>query len=267
MTDEMIVLRSADPARQHSFLDPAAAARVRTVVHAREGLSARTGRARHGRRRRLTPALLIGVAAATVVAVLLVSAGSTPQRALALPVLSRPAIDATGLGLGNNPLLQRNRADLKDARAISTPNGAAYAIPTANGGMCLTVPDPAGGYGASCASQTEIQRRGLVAGVIASHPGEQSDFVVVIPADSGVVVYKADGDTTTLPSDRGVVASAIGDGERAVLRINGSEIPLTPPVDPRNLRGEVGCDDGTRLVPIPAGTSPSEYPSLCDKQP
>jgi hypothetical protein len=216
---------------------------------------------------RLKGALLAVPVAAIVAVILALSAGSSPQPALAFPILARPATDASDVNLANDSLLKRYGADVTHARAISAAVGTAYAIPASDHGMCLTVPDPAAGYGASCATQTEIQRRGLVVGSVAKDPSEPSDLVVVVPTGATVVIQRDDGFTTTLPIDRGVVTTPFAHGERVVLRVNGQEQPLTPSVDVSKLKAFAACDKGARPVPIPAGTLPSDVAKLCNEHP
>jgi hypothetical protein len=188
--------------------------------------------ARAQKRRRSLPrrprgrwlAIAAAVAAGAAATVIGVSAGpgSTP----AFAVLSRPATDARDIR-HEVPALVRAGADLKDARQIATPAGPGYVTRSATG-LCLAIPDPIDGYGESCATDAEMQRRGLTGALVAAQPGGLTYFVAVLPAGaSEPVVTHADGHTETLALDDGVAVTTVRDDVTITLRV-GDDVQTLP---------------------------------------
>jgi hypothetical protein len=197
---------------------------------------------------------LVGVCGAGVVAALVVLVGRGSERAQALPVLAQPRTDVSQTNLRERVVLKRNRADLKEARAIPTPNGSGYVFPAQDGtGLCLTLPLPAvGGHGESCASNGDIEQRGLA--LLTSQADGRSVFVAVLPAGATATLRGTDGTATPLQVNTGVVSVSLGKNESVTLRIQGkdnsfSALPSAPP-----------CNHVTRTVP--SGTSPPPLPPI-----
>lgn len=201
-------------------------------------LAARTD-ARRGKGRRIARVVaasprryvsLMGIGCAAVVAaVLVLSAGSSPDRALAFPVLSRPVTDASVIDIAAQ--LERNGADLTDARAISTPYGTGYVIPTRQGGLCLAAPDPSEGYGETCGTADEVTHRGLVLAIVPPDPSDSTpstastaaEFVAVLPSGATApVVHHANGTTDTLPLDDGMASTLVRDDVTITYEVDGS---------------------------------------------
>jgi hypothetical protein len=204
----------------------------------------------------------LGLALLTLIAVFAMdSSGANSPRALAMSSHSRHVASAPKRA---RVLPRRGRVDLTQPRSVDTAYGTARVTPRDGGGLCITVPDPAGGSGQSCASAIEIQRRGLVAGIMPKDGGPSS-LVVVVPTGAAVVAHQADGTSVTLPDDSGVVATTIGPGEEVTLRIGDQERPLTPPLDVTRAQAFAACDQGARSVPIPAGMPVDQIHELCDK--
>jgi hypothetical protein len=168
-------------------------------------------------------------AVAAAVALVLVAAGSPsvdPAEA-ALPVFHRPVVDATRLR-PLTPALARQQARYANAREISTPNGVGYVMPAADGSACLAVPDPADGYGESCASAEQIAQRGLA--VVLSSAGGGAMAAVLPKTASGAVLHQADGGQQDLAIVDGVI-SATATGKASVsFRIGARlvSVPLRP---------------------------------------
>jgi hypothetical protein len=195
-----------------------------------------------------------------------VGAGTNPPRALALPVLARPVAAATGLSGEARAELLRRGVDLQQARSVDTVNGTGYVVPLDDGsGLCLTVPDPAGGDGQSCATTRDIQRRGLVVSIVPKN-GRHVNLVVVVPTAATVVTRHRGGETTALTAVGGIVATTVDEDETVTLRIGDQEHSLTPPVNASPTAGFAACDHGARPVPIPAGMPPDQVHTLCEKQ-
>jgi len=209
------------PARTVSAL---LARRPTDVAHA---ASARS----HGLRpiRALTsrpPRVLAATAAATAVgiaALMALSSGSTPDRALAFPVLAKAATDARPMRSALQ-LFVRHGADLQDAHAITTPYGTGYVAATPDGSqLCVAVPlqpPPARGRGAqysqSCDQTSEAGQKGLVLTV---HGRDAAEFVAVLPTHaSDPVVHHADGTTTTLTPQDGVATTIVRDSTAIIVQ-------------------------------------------------
>jgi hypothetical protein len=223
------------------------------LVAARE----EAGRERRGR---LSPrwGVIAGLAAVAGAAVAIAfSTGSAPERALAYPVLVRPATDASALDIG--PELQRDGADLHAARRISTPDGTGYAIPMAGGGLCLAIPDPVDGYGKTCGSAAEIARRGLPSALVPSanaKDGAVAAFVAVLPADaSAPVVHHADGSTETLAVQDGVAVTAVRDNVTITYEIDGTTQSIPVVAREPAMHTVATCDGppGHYAVGVPVG--------------
>jgi hypothetical protein len=179
----------------------------------------------------------IAVAVVAIIALLSLSVGR-PPRALAFPVLDRPATDAQAIS-SIVPLLVRNGADLGHARAITTSYGTGYVIPSADGSkLCLAAPDLADGYGEGCSPVDQARRQGLVLTMISPTTAE---LVAVLPTSASTPILRsASGTTTRLPMSDGVATTVVNTKATVTLQIGDytSTIDLTPtgtcaPVAPR----------------------------------
>jgi hypothetical protein len=140
-----------------------------------------------------------------------VSGSSTVERAAALPVLERPAVDASKVRSATT-LLSRHGASYAKARAIDTPKGRGYVMTADNGNVCLAIPDdPGAGFGQSCATQAQINRRGLYVALVSPRG---STMVAVVPrGTTDAKIHMADGSTKPLDiADGVIVAEATGRG-------------------------------------------------------
>ena len=186
--------------------------------------------------RRFTPGRLVLLAvglAGIVVAALIVLPGSPGKPAEALAVFDRPAVDARHIRAAT-PTLAQAAAHYADARAIATPTGTGYVMHAADGRVCLAVPDPADGWGQSCATPEQIEQRGLVVGLAPreGHSGS-AELVAVLPDSvSDVTLHRADGTSAPLDVTDGYLAVSMANPGSATVsyRIGDQDlsIPLAP---------------------------------------
>jgi len=160
--------------------------------------------------RRFTPGRLVLLAvglAGIVVAALIVLPGSPGKPAEALAVFDRPAVDARHIRAAT-PTLAQAAAQYADARAITTPTGTGYVMHAADDRVCLAVPDPADGWGQSCATPKQIEQRGLVVGLSPKQGrGGTAELVAVLPASvSDVTLHRNDGTSAPLDVTDGLLA-------------------------------------------------------------
>ncbi|HEX4109289.1 MAG TPA: hypothetical protein VHX88_14225 [Solirubrobacteraceae bacterium] len=164
-----------------------------------------------------TTALAGAAGAAAVLAALAVH---SPQRASAFAVLDEPATDARSLH-DIVPLLVRNGADLRHARAIATPSGTGYVV-SADGGrrLCLAVPDRVDGYGEGCEPTARARRDGLFQYLAGPRSAE---FVAVLPRDG-----RASG--AALSHRDGVITATVERPTRITLTVAGktTTVPVAP---------------------------------------
>ena len=150
----------------------------------------------------------VGVVAVGVVAAVALSGESSDNEAeAALPVFTRPAIDATPTRQ-HTPELARAGAD-SQARPIATVNGPGYVMSAAGGRVCLAFPAKADGYGESCADAEQVKRRGLH--VVLAGPRKGAMAAVVPTTASDAVLHLPGGTDRKLDIVDGVItASATG---------------------------------------------------------
>ena len=159
-------------------------------------------------------ATIAGAAAAVTLAALVgFPTSSSPPAVLAYPVLAKPPTDASQtvnrLPVGAWQILTAAGAAPRHARAISTPWGTGYAIPTKDGRtLCLAIPDGHDrSWAASCGGASSSGPR------IKSGPGimmegkGRAEAVALLPAGAtDPVVRYANGTTKTIPATQGVSA-------------------------------------------------------------
>jgi hypothetical protein len=204
----------------------------------------------------------VGIAA-VVAAVVALSSGSGPDRALALPVLGRPTLDASKLR-PLTPVLAKANARFKQARAIETPYGTGYVIVAPDRALlCLAIPDIPDGYGETCRPIAEARQRGIVATLIAAQgSSNSSEFVAILPAAAqNPEVEHADGRITTLPLHDGVAAAAFKEDVTVTLRVGKSTRTIKVPAHEPEGLGFADCGHG-RIAPsegpvLPGGLSAS----------
>lgn len=203
-------------------------------------------------------ALACVAAVASVVAVVL-QTGPSATKAEALPVLSRPATDASGLSIATQ--LRRHGADLRHARAFSAPAGSSYVIPTPDG-ACLALADPLGGYGQSCATSREITERGLPVAIVPPDGANAvAQFAVVLPVGASDVLMRDDkGQTTALAVVDGVASTTVPRGASITYSISGAEQRISVPAHVPSTEPQISCDGahGHYLV-----TGPGSDPTDC----
>jgi hypothetical protein len=149
------------------------------------------------------------VAAACIVAIGIAAVGlpgpsSVDHADAALPVFKRPVVDATRLR-PSTPVLARRQADYGAARAIATPNGRGYVVPAADGSVCLAIPDAGDGYGESCASAEQIERRGLPVILTSGNRGVMAAVVPKMASDA--TLHLLDGTKKPLNIVDGVITA------------------------------------------------------------
>jgi hypothetical protein len=182
-------------------------------------------------------AAAIGIAALTVL-----SSGSTPDRALAFPVLAKPVTDARPLR-GALRLLVRHGADLGHAHAITTPYGTGYVATTPDAGqLCVAAPlqppfarGRSTQYRQSCSQTSEAVQKGLTVTV---YGRDTTEFVAVLPTHSSdPVIHHADGSTTTLTQQEGIATAIVRDSTATIVQNptitfqigdQAASIPVTP---------------------------------------
>ena len=204
---------------------------------------------------------LTALATAAVLAVVLViSSGPSPKPTLAaLPVLSRPATNASAVR-PYTPVLAKSGASFSEARAIQTPYGRGYVIPAPKRGLlCLAIPDTVPkSYGETCTPVDQAERTGIVA-TIAPHGGSgSSEFVGVFPDDaSRPEVTSRDGRVTRLALNDGVAAATF-DKDVAITVHVGKEVQTVEvPAHEPERAGLADCGGG-QIVPVPKGQTAHE---------
>jgi hypothetical protein len=206
------------------------------------------GRAKDPQRRRLVRVATAGVAAAVVVvlAVVAVLPGSKPEPASAasLPVFSRAAIDIAARA---REMPQRVSAgfDLRHARSFATSKGTGYIVPSSDGAsVCMVIPDPPAGYGGTCASVADVERRGLVGERVAPAAGAgRTEVMVLQPAAVPAPVLRdATGKTVNLEVHDGIATAIVTrPGTLTVAGHDGHQTLSVRPIEPQ---GEIVVDCG-----------------------
>jgi hypothetical protein len=162
-----------------------------------------------------TTATIAAAAAAVAFAVLVgFPSSSSPTLAQAYPVLAKPPTDASDvvkrIPPGARQILIAAGAAPRRARAISTPWGTGYAMPTRDGrALCLAIPDPYDhSWAASCGGGVSISGAGIKSGpgMISESKG-RAEAVDLVPAGAAEpIVRYANGTTKTFPAKHGVSA-------------------------------------------------------------
>lgn len=208
--------------------------------------ASKTGSPKLAHRRRFVPLTVAGacaVAAAIVMTALLSDSPAGPAEAEALSVFARPAVDASGVR-ASTATLARNGASYQDARAVTTPNGTGYVMTADDGRVCLAIPDdPGAGFGQSCASTGDIERRGLHVALVSPRRGV---MVAIVPrATSDAILHRSDGTSERLQIDDGIVAAAAS-GDASVSYRTATQLVT------------VSLHRSARCFQPPAGASPSK---------
>jgi|GEM_PF-4382733 len=204
-------------------------------------------------RRKLLRLATASVAALTVAAValsaLLHSGEAGVAQAAALPAFSRPATDIADRA-ADLPSGMSKGFDLRHARSFSTSKGAGFIIASTDGAsVCMVVPDPPAGYGATCAPINEVLRRGLIGERVAPAPDAGRTEVVVLQAAAAPdpVLRDSTGQTESLEVRDGIATSIIT--RPGTLFVAGSDGQRTIAVRPFEPQGAiwVDCPDGRHI--------------------
>jgi hypothetical protein len=232
----------------------------RGLVQAAEQEAQRSAPGRLARSARALPLgyrNLTALATAAVLAVaLVISTGPSPNPTLAaLPVLSRPATNASAVR-PYVPVLSKSGARFGDARAIQTPYGRGYVIPAPNRGLlCLAIPDTVPrSYGETCTPVDQAERTGIVATLISPRGGSaSSEFVGVFPDDaSRPEVTHRDGRVTRLALHDGVAAATFDEDVTVTVHVGKSVQTVAVPAHEPEGAGFADCGGG-RIVREPRG--------------
>jgi hypothetical protein len=205
---------------------------------------------------RVVLGLLIGVAALVGITAPIVLHGShanaatsspTPTPAQAIPALGRPATAADTPPPAVAKMIASG-ADVDHAgiRSFASTTGVGWLIPHKES-LCIAIPDPVDGFGASCAPMADAVRLGLLA--MMSGPRAGSDAMVVafaLAKGESVEVLDAAGHPTPLaPDENGVIAQRLPSGSKT-LRITTADgaattipLPVPPPPPPTQRVGVV----------------------------
>jgi len=181
---------------------------------------------------------------------------SSSSRADALPALAHARTDVTGV-----PRLRRavgGEMDLHRAYAFAFGGRTGYVLTSADGAqVCVALPDPPAGYGATCASTAAVVRRGLLAMLVAPTPDSPPSRIALLLPDgvpAPTIEYR-DGTRRTLPVRNGVATATIrGDG---TLRWTAKDGERSSAVQRSEPEGDlyVDCGDG-RVVKAESKVGP-----------
>jgi hypothetical protein len=123
-------------------------------------------------------------------------------------------------------------ADFGLARStlVAGASSRAWLVPSGDQ-VCTVLEDPAGGYGASCATPLGAAAgRGWVA--LGPAPGSSATPVTIaVPVPSGTaapIIERGDGSTTTLSMHGGIAAAVLVVGKGDQLHIGSSKVSLEP---------------------------------------
>ena len=240
------------------------------------GLTRRVSAWTRGRQAVAATVAIGTVAAAALAGVLASSSGSIAGRAFALPVFAKPASDVRPLRT-ELEVFVRHDADLRDARAITTPYGTGYVTTNADGSeVCAAVPlpppPPAGdlALAGTCDETTPGDPAGLVMTVSDTSAVE---WVGVLPAGaSDPVAQNADGTTTPLTMQDGVASIVEQAPATITYQINNQTASFNVQPSPSTCgAAATSCGHFVRvalltqggvLEPLPSGaTSPAEATS------
>jgi len=196
---------------------------------------------------RLRPLILGGtssVLAATAAAVLVLSAGSAPTAAQALPILATRATPVAALADHASLLAMLHGAAAGKSASgtgsdgtswptswgpvheFSAAAGRGYVIQSSDGStLCvvlLSAPDTTVAYAArTCAATSSAQQRGVLLTTSDWTPGDYN--VVALVPTGGTVTLTDDGTTTNVPVDAsGIAAGVVHDNATVSLQVGGS---------------------------------------------
>lgn len=211
---------------------------------------------------RLTGSVAV-LAAGAVAIVIAVGSGGRPESAVAFPVLSRPAVDAS-----RQPrigVLRSAGADLQQTRTFETPYGLGYVAEAPGGRLCVAAPDNVpGALAGSCRAIAVAESKGIwltfIGGDHANDGG--SELVAILPSGAPAPrVIAADGSSTTLPMNDGVVVAQFHEDVTVAIEIDGdtTNIPV-PLVEPE--RGRVADCGSGRVVNQARGET---YEQACQR--
>jgi hypothetical protein len=231
-------------------------------------------RAKTARPRRTLRLASAGAAAAVlaVLTVVLVLQGgkAEPAKAAPLPLFARAATDITGRARQLPPSMRKG-FDLHQARTFETAKGTGYLIPSSNGAsLCMVIPDPPAGYGGTCATVADIQRRGLIGELVAPAPNAGRTQVFVVQPDgvpAPMLRDAATGKATSLTVRDGISTAIIT--RRGKLTVAGRDDQRTITVRPYEPEGGIVMDCGHgRLVETRdwKDTSVSGKAALCARR-
>jgi hypothetical protein len=185
-----------------------------------------------------------GVLAATVAAALLLSAGSAPTAAQALPILATRATPVAaladhasllamlrGTAAGNSPSGTESNGtswptSWGPVHEFSVVAGYGYVVQSSDGGtLCvvlLSAPDTTVVYAArACAATPSAQQQGVLLTTSDWTPGDYN-FVALVPT-GGTVTLADDGTTTNVPVDAsGIAAGVVHDNATVSLHVGSS---------------------------------------------
>jgi hypothetical protein len=211
--------------------------------------------------------LRLTIASAVVLTITVVALGALRHsdssdgvaEAAALPAFARPATNIADRGVKLPPTMAKGY-DLRHARTFSTSKGNGYVVASGDGGsVCMAVPDPPAGYGATCAPIDEVLRRGLVGERVAPAPDVGRTEVVVLQgaAAPAPVLRDRTGQTRRLDVNDGIATSIIT--RPGTLTITGSDGPRAIAVRPFEPQGAiwVQCPDH-RNVKVPSWRASAE---------
>jgi hypothetical protein len=132
-------------------------------------------------------------------------------------------------------------ASVPDSRPIPLPQGLgdAWVSQAGDGSVCTFIPDPLGGYGASCTTQADLRFGGAI--TVLGGAGALNDeaiAVMVVPDGGSVpVVTQPNGDQERRPLD-GIGATVVPESSRVTVGGVSLEIPVFNPHCASSANGE-----------------------------
>jgi hypothetical protein len=168
---------------------------------------------------------LAAAGAAVVVAALVLSAGTAPSSAQALPIFSTPATDLSGrFKIGNWLPGEITSGALRQAHSFAIPDGIGYVVQAAGGSdLCLLAtpnvgPSAGVGWVAICGSTGDAEDGALIFtfGFVAS----DYDYVAFVPS-GGSAQLTQNGITTQVPISNGIAAGDVHDAETLTIQTDG----------------------------------------------
>lgn len=203
------------------------------------------------------------LAAAAIGLMIAVGSGRRSDDALAFPVLSHPAVDAS-----NQPdvdVLRRAGADLRQTRTFETPYGLGYVAEAPGGRLCVAAPDKVPGAMAGTCQKTSVaESHGMWLTFTGSEDVSESDseFIAILPAGAQAPrATMADGTSTALVVRDGVVVARFTEDVTVTLDVNDQQTKVSVPLGQPE-RGRVAdCGNG-RIVTQARGQS---YEQACER--